>query len=114
MWSIKNYITIISFTILFSVIIFLYLQNRSYKCENKRLQREAIQYEQTLNIQNEEIKRKELDLENFKKQKPKIEKEIITKYEYIIKPQKEKDYTCENELNNIKKLLETFDKCKRD
>ena len=98
MWSIKQYITVISFTVLFTIIVFLYLQNRSYKCENKRLINEKTLYEQTLKIQNEEIKRKELDLEKYKNQKPKIEKEIVTKYEYVYKTQKEKDYSCENEI----------------
>lgn len=106
MWNIKKYLTIISFTILFTIIGVLYFQNKSYKYENRRLQEESISAQQTISKQNAELKRKELDIENYKKQKPMIEKEIVTKYEYIIK--KEKDNTCQNELNNMKRLLETF------
>lgn len=106
MWSIKKYITIISFTILFTIIAFLYLQNKSYKCENRRLQEEAIVSHQTISKQNAELKRKELDLENYKKQKPIIEKEIVTIYKDIIKI--EKDNSCENQLLNYNNLLKTF------
>lgn len=72
--------------------------------QKKDLEIELINCKSTLTIQNEAIKKNELDLETFKNTKPVIEERIATKYQKIVL----KDETCEREKESIKALISAF------
>lgn len=72
--------------------------------QKSKLETKVVNLEATIFIQNEAIKKNELDLKNFKAKQPLIDKQIEIKYEKVII----KDETCEQERQSIKNLLEIF------
>lgn len=75
-----------------------------FNWQKNKLGAKVVNLEATIFIQNEAIKKNELDLKNFKAKQPFIDKQIETKYEKVII----KDETCEQERQSIKNLLEIF------
>lgn len=84
-----------------SLLFYDYIQTKEmYRVK----QTELLSLSTHLQEQNEAIKKLKIDVEKYKNKKPKIVKQIVTKYEEV----QVKDETCEAELESISQLTKLF------
>lgn len=90
--------------LIFSVLVgFLYDYIKAKTIISEK-EAQIVLLSQAIEEQNKSINKLELDISNYKKQKPKIVEKIVEKYKTI----KVKDNSCESYLNSIYEAQQLF------
>lgn len=86
------------------ILIILIISNLALKSEVDKLRADKALLDSAIELQNDIIKKNELDLEKYKNKKPQVIEKIIKKYEKV----PIKNETCEKELQTIKNALNAY------